>query len=1008
MRIRQIYKFFILYSISFLLFITCQDRPHSNPFDPGFQSSEDVVIPKTTKVIDNQDWDDHLVSISSDSTTFTFDADLKKQYSLENNDVLISSKGEGLLRKITRINEQNSQIIVTTKQAAITEAVRDGEQQFELNLSDLQIEKVINYRSGVVLKTDRIYKKEDVQFEFDIDTDLCEGLELDGTFTIVPKIIGDFEISGWKIKKLEFGAKIEENLDMDLIATVASLTWHPTEDIKLTGITFHPITIWIGHVPVIITPVFEILAGANVDFTTKIRTGVTQNLEYETGVRYNNGTWEPFSELSKSFEYDEPELETTLTAKAYIKPKLIFKIYGVVSPKFYAELYSLLKADIADDPWWELYAGLKLGVGIHVGIWGTTLADWEEPIIAPPPFLLAVADQGLNTRPTADFTIEPKAGEVNTVFEFDASESSDNEDPLSDLQVRWDWQNDGTWDTNYSYDKTESYQYIAEGTYTVKLEVIDSGGLNDFTTKTVYVTSSNVSPTAEITSPENGDSFTEDESITFSGTGTDPEDGTLSGSSLVWTSDKDGQIGTGTSFNTSSLSVNTHVITLTVTDSQGATDSESITIYVTSSTNESPTADITSPSNGASFTEGESITFSGTGTDPEDGTLSGSSLVWTSDKDGQIGTGTSFTKSNLSLNTHTITLTVTDSDGNSDSESITILITVANTPPTASFTVSPESGDTDTNFQLDASGSSDNEDPLSDLQVRWDWEDDGIWDTAYSTDKTKTHQYISEGTYIVRLEVKDTGGLEDETTHQIKIQNVSITSFEITNPKLGSVVYAGQNNFKITWIPGNLNGEVTIDLFTNNDNFVKTIISNTNNNGVYYWDVDSSLPDGMYVIKITSLVDNSISGISEEFLLTIDISATLTQFVTCENVSGTTPQNIKSNFSQSDPYICSFVRFDNFNGQATIQLKWYYPNGDLFIEFPTQTATSWVYSWYGISTSKDCYGPQLNTNQGTYRVEVTFNNVLAAVIYFKYSSSLNNYKLINNKINNNPIIGIDN
>lgn len=55
------------------------------------------------------------------------------------------------------------------------------------------------------------------------------------------------------------------------------------------------------------------------------------------------------------------------------------------------------------------------------------------------------------------------------------------------------------------------------------------------------------------------------------------------------------------------------------------------------------------------------MTFAGTGLDFEDGALSGGSLIWTSSLNGQIGTGTTFTRSNLSVGTHLIKLTVRDS-----------------------------------------------------------------------------------------------------------------------------------------------------------------------------------------------------------------------------------------------------------------------------------------------------------------------------------------------------------
>jgi len=94
--------------------------------------------------------------------------------------------------------------------------------------------------------------------------------------------------------------------------------------------------------------------------------------------------------------------------------------------------------------------------------------------------------------------------------------------------------------------------------------------------------------------------------------------------------------------------------------------------------NTDPTATITSPSDGSTYNEGDTITFSGTGSDAEDGILTGSSLVWTSSIDGQIGTGESFTKNELSAGTHTITLTATDSESaiGSDTVSITVFAPV--------------------------------------------------------------------------------------------------------------------------------------------------------------------------------------------------------------------------------------------------------------------------------------------------------------------------------------------
>lgn len=92
-----------------------------------------------------------------------------------------------------------------------------------------------------------------------------------------------------------------------------------------------------------------------------------------------------------------------------------------------------------------------------------------------------------NTAPTASFTITPGTGPVSTLFTFDASASSDADQAASELMVRWDWNNDGVWDTDYSTQKTAEHQYDAEGVYSVVLEVKDNEGLTGQTSKTLIV-----------------------------------------------------------------------------------------------------------------------------------------------------------------------------------------------------------------------------------------------------------------------------------------------------------------------------------------------------------------------------------------------------------------------------------------------------------------------------------------------------------------------------------------
>jgi len=93
----------------------------------------------------------------------------------------------------------------------------------------------------------------------------------------------------------------------------------------------------------------------------------------------------------------------------------------------------------------------------------------------------------------------------------------------------------------------------------------------------------------------------------------------------------------------------------------------------TSPSNSAPTVSISSPGNNASFAQGTSITFAGSASDTQDGSLTGA-LRWTSNIDGAIGNGGSFSRT-LSAGTHTITASVTDSGGMSSASSRTVTVT---------------------------------------------------------------------------------------------------------------------------------------------------------------------------------------------------------------------------------------------------------------------------------------------------------------------------------------------
>jgi PKD repeat protein len=197
----------------------------------------------------------------------------------------------------------------------------------------------------------------------------------------------------------------------------------------------------------------------------------------------------------------------------------------------------------------------------------------------------------------------------------------------------------------------------------------------------------------------------------------------------------------------------TYSVRLTVTDGGGLTGSLTTPVTVpTPSGNQAPVAAISAPAAGASFGQGASVGFAGSGNDPEQGALTGGALVWTSSRDGQIGTGTSFSRSNLSVGTHTITLTARDAQNATGTATRSITITSGNQPPVASFTWACATG-VPHQCTFDATGSSDD---AGIVLWTWTWGDGRGHSTTSPLNK---NTWASAGLFTVTLTVRDAAGL---------------------------------------------------------------------------------------------------------------------------------------------------------------------------------------------------------------------------------------------------------
>ncbi len=192
-----------------------------------------------------------------------------------------------------------------------------------------------------------------------------------------------------------------------------------------------------------------------------------------------------------------------------------------------------------------------------------------------------------NSPPVASFTATPSSGPAPLSVAFDASASSDPDGDA--LTYAWDLDGDGQYDD--ATGKTTSHVYDSSGDVAVGLRVSDPTPATATTTRTVSV--GNSPPSVHITEPPGSLTWKVGDSIDFSATGTDTQDGSLPASAFTWQLDMEHcpsnchthHIQTFTGVKSGSFDAPDHEypshlkLSVTVTDSGGLTDTDLVELY---------------------------------------------------------------------------------------------------------------------------------------------------------------------------------------------------------------------------------------------------------------------------------------------------------------------------------------------------------------------------------------------------------------------------------------------
>jgi hypothetical protein len=429
-----------------------------------------------------------------------------------------------------------------------------------------------------------------------------------------------------------------------------------------------------------------------------------------------------------------------------------------------------------------------------------------------------------NNSPMPALVVAPTLGSTSTTFQFSAVGSLDYEDSAN-LQYRWDFDNDGTYDTSLSSNPLASQGYGSAGAKTAKVEVRDSGGATTTRLVTFTVAASNTSPAAKFTIDKGAVFAASPAVFNFDASGVGDGEDAVSTLQVRWDFEDDGVWDTG--FSTTKTIAHDYAQSLPVTVSN---ESGSTYLYGGNSINGYAQSFVATS---AGISKVEIIlahyndnTVGGTCTAGIRSSLTGSFLssatidqfaikegTWNlfdfadvsvtngityylvlicSDTDimwlGHTGNPFAGGRHSYSFNSGsnwisvdaydhvfriydstlaTVPLTksrawrvrmeLKDSTGQTSQTVRDIWTNAYDTPPSVTLSSSATSGTTATTFNLTATGTDANSGTIWDglVHYRWDVNGDGNFETEFASTNTRSATFAQPGVYLATVEVRD-------------------------------------------------------------------------------------------------------------------------------------------------------------------------------------------------------------------------------------------------------------
>jgi hypothetical protein len=261
---------------------------------------------------------------------------------------------DGSLRKVNSILKNGDEVVITTSDALISDAIVEGTIKFQKKLLEKDF-KLKSKVDGVLVKgADKSFDGLAITLNnLEIFNDGTKIARLYGAIGISPEIDMTIEIRFNEVNEINVVTTLNK---IDEVTVTSNGSFNGDKEIIAAEFIHSPIIID----SLVFVPEVTISCGYNGTISSEVASGVRQDRAITSTMNYKSSKWSEDPMIhSESFDYTQPIVTDNSELKIFSGPEISLKLFGVQVQATKATGFYSLHSEKTGNPRWKLLYGLE-------------------------------------------------------------------------------------------------------------------------------------------------------------------------------------------------------------------------------------------------------------------------------------------------------------------------------------------------------------------------------------------------------------------------------------------------------------------------------------------------------------------------------------------------------------------------------------------------------------------------------------------------------------------------